>query len=852
MWSLIEEEGLDDQFFIGFFRGIEKKWQKRWEDGKYCEVGGWGMGDVGGKKYYCLEMFPYPSGKLHMGHVRNYTIGDVIAMTKRLEGYRVLHGIGWDAFGLPAENAAIEKGIDSKEWTVENIGQMRDQLRRMGFSYDWGREFATCDENYYGWQQDLFLRLYDAGLVYRKKDWVNWCCGCGTVLANEQVIDGGCWRCGSGVEFRRMLQWFLRIREYAEKLLDYREVKDWPLSVIQMQRNWIGKSEGMEVDFNLEDGRILKVFTTRGDTIYGVTFLGVSVDHEIVEERMGELAGFKELVLEMRGRIQRREVGGRSGIFMDLYARNPYNEELVPIYVADFVLEGYGTGVVMGVPAHDGRDYEFAKANGLEIRTVIQNEQGGESAYTGEGYLVNSDGFSGMRSGEARRKIEEYGEGRNFARGKVNYKLKDWLISRQRGWGNPIPMIHCKECGVVGVRGEDLPVRVGSGMEVECPICGGMGERERDTMDTFVCSSWYFLRFCVGGELEGWEWDRVSMNGWMPVDQYIGGIEHAIMHLLYARFLTKVLNDWKYLEAKEPFLNLLTQGMVVSRSYYSRLRKKYYSHGEAKERMGRGEEFEVKLEKMSKSKKNGVDPDEMIQKYGVDVVRLYILFAAPPEKDLEWDERGLEGAYRFLKRVYRLSEKYQKSGYDFRDLGLEDLDVGGGRGNLVRGIHRMIRKVSSDFIDRYHFNTGIASMMEFMNDLSRHSYEVEEDYRVLRVGLKVLSILLFGVSPHLAEEVNEMVGGERSLYEESWPRYEEDLVEGEERTYVFQVDGKVRVKKSMRRGLTKEELEDEAIAECGRRGYLEGEEVDRVIVARDQLVNIVLRKKRTKGRSRIV
>ncbi len=689
---------------------IEAKWQKRW-----VEQRTFAAPDGGDRpKYYVLEMFPYPSGRIHMGHVRNYTIGDVVARYKRMRGFNVLHPMGWDAFGMPAENAAIDRGVHPARWTRDNIAYMKGQLQRMGFSYDWAREFATCDPSYYRWEQWLFLRMMEHDLVYRKETTVNWCDTCSTVLANEQVEQGRCWRCGHEVGQKELPGWFFRITRYAEELLEWTEkLPGWPPQVLTMQRNWIGKSHGAEVEFPLADREgSIRVFTTRPDTLYGVTFMSLAPEHPLVAElirgsdREAEVAAFVERVRKEDKIRRTAEDYEKEGVFTGAHAVNPLTGEKVPIFVANFVLMEYGTGAVMAVPAHDQRDFEFARRYGLPIRVVIQPE-GQElspdtmtEAYEGEGRMVHSGPFDGMPSREGIRAVIRYLEEKGYGRGTVNYRLRDWGISRQRYWGAPIPVIHCGHCGVVPVPEEDLPVvlpedvdfsggrvvplaEIPSFYETTCPRCGRPARRETDTMDTFVESSWYFARFACA-DYDGGMLDPERVNYWMPVDQYIGGIEHAVLHLLYARFYTKVLRDLGLLKVDEPFTNLLTQGMVCMET------QRCPEHGwllpeevdEGRCRRCGAEVVRGRVEKMSKSKKNVVDPEHLIEKYGADTARLFSLFAAPPEKDLEWSDEGVEGAYRFLRRVWRLVA--ENIGW----LRSTEPFAGGNLGGPARGLRR--------------------------------------------------------------------------------------------------------------------------------------------------------------------
>ncbi len=819
---------------------IEPKWQKRWEESGLFRV----KEDPERPKYYCLEMFPYPSGRIHMGHVRNYSIGDVVARFMRMRGYNVLHPMGWDAFGLPAENAAIKHGVHPAKWTYENIDYMRSQLKKLGFSYDWEREIATCDEEYYRWEQKIFLEMFERGLAYKAKAPVNWCESCHTVLANEQVVGGKCWRCGSEVVTKELEQWFFRITAYADELLeDLKQLEGkWPERVLVMQRNWIGKSRGAEIEFEVVGlDRKIKVFTTRPDTVYGITFMSVAPEHPIVEELIRFSEDYDRVKEEVE-RLRKQPKSARlleefekEGVFTGAYCINPFTGDKVPIYVANFVLYEYGTGAVMAVPAHDQRDFEFARKYGLPIKVVIQPE--GEEldpetmteAYEGEGYLVNSGPFTGMHNEEAKKAIVEYMEREGFGRGTVSYRLRDWLISRQRYWGAPIPVVYCDRCGIVPVPKEQLPVRlpkdapftgVGNPLEkvqefvnTTCPRCGGPARRETDTMDTFVESSWYFLRFC-SPKCDTGPFDRDAVSYWMPVDQYIGGIEHAVLHLLYSRFYTKVLRDLGYLDIDEPFAALLTQGMVL--------------------KDGR---------KMSKSAGNVVDPDQMIEKYGADTVRLFLLFAAPPEKDLEWSDQGIDGCYRFLNRLWRLMVEHAQvlSGAS-GDFSFDSLSSAAKE--AVRETHRLIKKVTED-ISSFKFNTAIAALMEYVNRIQ----ELEGDIRwedaneasAMRDCFSRVALVISPFVPHFADEVWSVLGNDGFTLEQSWPDYNEEWVKRDTITLIIQVNGKVRGKEEVPAGLSREELERIAVNSPRVKRWIEGKNIVKVIVVPNKLVNIVVK-----------
>ncbi len=846
---------------------IEKKWQERWhkEDAFRAESGG------SKKKFYLLEMFPYPSGKIHMGHVRNYSIGDVLARYLKMRGFNVLHPMGWDAFGLPAENAAINHGIHPAKWTEENIAYMRTQLKRMGLSYDWQREFATCKPEYYRWNQYLFLKLYEKGLAYRKKSHVNWCPSCSTVLANEQVEEGRCWRCESLVEKKELMQWFFRITAYAEELLeDTYRLEGWPEKVLVMQRNWIGKSTGAEVDFPVKDSdKRIKIFTTRPDTLYGVTFMSLAPEHPLVRElttpdRREEVERFVKRTTSLA--TKDREAARKEGVFTGSYCINPLTGEAVPVYVANFVLMEYGTGAVMAVPAHDQRDFEFAREYGLPIKVVIHppdrelNPDEMEEAYTEPGIMANSGPFTGLPSEDAKEKIVEMLEQDGIGKKTVNYKLKDWGISRQRYWGCPIPIVYCSECGTVPVPYHKLPVVLpldvnitGRGLsplkehsfvDTTCPRCGRKAERETDTMDTFVDSSWYFLRF-TSPHSENQPFSPDCAHYWMPVDQYIGGIEHAVLHLLYARFFTKAIRDIGLLKIDEPFKNLLTQGMVC-KEIKRCPQCGYLSDDECDD--GRckhcGREYiKGAVEKMSKSKKNTVDPDSIIERYGADTTRLFTLFAAPPERDLEWSEEGVEGGYRFLNRVWRLVTEHLPLVKDVEAYsGGERLD---GSLKEIRHItHRTIKKVTEDIEKRFHFNTAISSIMELVNSLYLWDGSKEDGLsrRVLKESLQTVVVLLSPFAPHIAEELWEKMGNTTPLYKTPWPEYDKEAIEKEEVLVVVQIDGKVRGKLTVPKDAPQKDVEERALKEDSIARWLKGKAIRKIIYVKGKILNIVTAK----------
>ncbi|MFQ5442771.1 MAG: leucine--tRNA ligase [Thermodesulfobacteriota bacterium] len=863
---------------------IEGRWQAEWEShGAFnAEPGG------GREKYYCLEMFPYPSGKIHMGHVRNYSIGDVLARFLRMKGKNVLHPMGWDSFGLPAENAAIERSIHPAKWTHGNIDFMRRQLKRIGLGYDWKRELATCTPEYYKWNQWIFLKFYEKGLAYKKRSTVNWCPRCSTVLANEQVEDGACWRCSSVVQSRELDQWFFRITEYAEELLDYtHKLPGWPERVLVMQRNWIGKSMGAEVNFPVVnspvDGseEIIKIFTTRPDTLYGVTFMSLAPEHPYVEKitlpaRLEAVRSFVEEAVNERKAAGAGGVEGleKKGVFTGAYCVNPLTGQKVPVYVANFVLMEYGTGAVMAVPAHDERDFEFARAYDIPVKVVI-NPPGKEldpekmdGAYVEEGLLVNSGPFDGMRNTEAMDAIIDHLEEEKAGKRAINYKLRDWGISRQRYWGCPIPVIYCEACGTVPVPCEDLPVVLpedveftGKGLSplagasefvnAPCPKCKGAARRETDTMDTFVDSSWYFLRYLSPGEAEK-PFKKEDARYWMPVDQYIGGIEHAVMHLLYARFFTKALRDLGLHAIDEPFKNLLTQGMVCKETVRC-FEDGYLSPEEVTEDArcagcGRAVEF-GSVEKMSKSKKNTIDPDGIIDRYGADTTRLFSLFAAPPERDLEWSVEGVEGSYRFLGRVWRLvveNRSILAGSVSYRSEKDGPLDAFPPLKELHAMTHRTIKKVTDDIEKRFHFNTAISAIMELVNAVYAF---LQKDARrepsgmalkVFRESAETVVALLAPFAPHIAEELWERLGGEVPLYKSRWPSVRAEALVKEEVTLVVQVNGRVRARVSVPADASEAEVKEIVTGDMKVASYMAGRTLKKFIYVPGRIVNMVV------------
>lgn len=800
---------------------IESKWQKRWEEENTFKVDESGKG----KKYYLLEMLPYPSGKIHMGHVRNYTIGDVQARFRMMNGVKVLHPMGWDAFGMPAENAAIKHGVHPAKWTYSNIDYMRGQLKRLGFSYDWSREFATCNPDYYRWEQQVFTELFEKGIAYKKTSQVNWCPSCNTVLANEQVVSGACWRCDCAVEMKSMSQWYLRITDYAEELLRNLDEKlaGWPERVKLMQKEWIGRSEGTYVDFPVEDSKEkIRVFTTRSDTLFGATFMCVACEHPLVQDALLSAANAVEIknFLERSARIDHKarleDRYEKDGVFTGKYCINPLTGSKMPVYAANFVLMDYGTGAVMSVPAHDQRDFEFAKKYNLPIVLVIEpvgeklDVQTMTCAWQGDGILVNSGQFNGMKSNEAIAAITSNlkKEGRGDAA--VTYRLKDWCVSRQRYWGAPIPIVYCDSCGTVAVPKDELPVRLphdvklsGEGgsplakcekfVTTTCPGCGGRAKRETDTMDTFMESSWYMLRYASPHYDQG-PVDAKMIEYWLPIDQYIGGIEHAVGHLIYFRYYTKLLRDLGYINLDEPCKNLMTQGMV-------------YKDGA----------------KMSKSKGNVVDPDDMIAKYGADTMRIFSLFAAPPEKDLEWNDQGVEGSYRFLVRVWRL----------VTDFIAGELKLADANDEMKRFMHKTIKKVTCD-IERFHFNTAIASIMEWVNFLyGRASLGVD------RQSIERLVLMTAPFAPHLAEELWKKLGHEEMTISVNWPAYDDSMISGDTMTIVIQINGKLRDKLEVAFGTPDEKIKELALQNAKVSEQLGGKTPQKVIYIPQKLVNIV-------------
>ncbi|MGA9885367.1 MAG: leucine--tRNA ligase [Candidatus Acidiferrales bacterium] len=822
---------------------IESKWQKVWEEqGVFRAIDG----DSEREKYYVLEMLPYPSGTLHMGHMRNYTIGDAVARYKRMRGYNVLHPMGWDAFGLPAENAAIKNGIHPREWTNTNSREFRRVLQRFGFSYDWQREISTCEPEYYRWNQWFFLRMLEKGIAFRKKSKVNWCPECATVLANEQVIDGFCWRHETTrVEVRELDQWFLRITQYSDELLaGMEQLRDrWPERVLLMQQNWIGKSRGARVKFAVDGANMaLEVFTTRIDTIYGVSALVIAAGHprlsELLEGVRGRAAMDSQAKSMLQGSTKAADIATaeKEGFFTGRFAVNPFSGEKVPIWVANFVLAEYGTGAVMAVPAHDQRDFEVAKKYDLPVKVVVQSLTGErlradrmQEAYTEYGRLVNSGHYAGLTSEQAIEKMTADAAERKIGAGETTYRLKDWGISRQRYWGTPIPVVYCERDGIVAVPDDQLPVRLpenvkltGQGqsplandpqfVNTNCPKCGGAARRETDTMDTFFDSSWYFYRY-TDPHNSGAPFDKAKVAYWFPIDQYVGGITHAILHLLYSRFFCKVMRDLGLVKHDEPIARLFTQGMVQK-------------GGVA----------------MSKSRGNVVGAIEMAEKYGSDTGRLYTLFAAPPEKDLEWNEQGIEGSARFLNRIFRLIDKYGPQLKTASSAGAEDVGSTVKEKLLVRRLHQTLKRVTEDFETRWHFNTSIALIMELVNDLAAQE-PLDRDVApsVLKSVLDGLVLMLSPMAPHIAEELWEMLGHTDGVYRQKWPAYREDLAREEQIEIPVQVNGRVRARITVEMGLSEERLKEQAAKHPHVVPLIAGREVVKTVVVPNKLVNIVIR-----------
>jgi leucyl-tRNA synthetase len=817
------------------FTEIEKKWQKSWEDnGTFNNTE-----DQSKEKYYVLEMFPYPSGKLHMGHVRNYSIGDVIARFKTMNNYNVLHPMGWDSFGLPAENAAIKNGTPPDIWTWSNIAEMRSQLKELGFSYDWSREVATCHPDYYKWMQWIFIQLFNKGLAYKKVNPVNWCPSCQTVLANEQVVEGCCERCGTLVGKKELSQWYFKITDYADRLLDNLETLDgWPSKVKMMQKNWIGRSIGAEVDFEIVGfDKKMKIFTTRPDTLYGVTYMVLAPEHPFVKElisgtdKEAEIKVFNDKLHQMSDIERTSTTLEKEGVFTGRYCVNPLNDKQVPIFIANYVLMDYGTGAIMAVPAHDQRDFDFAVKYGLEIIPVIDTTDPNidimnlNEAFIAEGNMINSGKFNGMNNKIAIDKFIEELEQKKIGKKSINYRLRDWLISRQRYWGTPIPMIYCEKCGWVPEKEENLPVMLPTDVEftgkgesplttsktfskTTCPKCGGIAHRELDTMDTFLDSSWYFLRYTDPKNKEkAWKFEKQKY--WMNVDQYIGGVEHAILHLMYSRFFQMALYDLGFVSNEEPFKNLLTQGMVIKDG-----------------------------KKMSKSIGNVVSPDLIIEKYGADTARLFILFASPPEKELDWSDAGVEGSFRFLNRVHRIV--YELSEIISIAPKTYVLETESDK-NLAFVMNGTVKKVSEDVGERFNFNTAISSIMELVNEMYKYKEGDDINLGLLKICVENLVLLLSPFTPHICEEMWQHLGNNESVYKTSWPVYDEEALIKDTIEIVVQINGKVKEKLYITNNLDRQTFERILMENEKVKAIINGKEVIKIIAVPNKLINIVVK-----------
>ncbi len=815
------------------FKRIEKKWQNYWEENNSFKS----IEDPSKEKYYVLEMFPYPSGKLHMGHVRNYSIGDVVARFKHMQGFNVLHPMGFDSFGLPAENAAIKNGTPPADWTWNNIAEMEEQLKQLGLSYDWEREVQTCNPEYYRWMQWIFIQFFNKGLAYKKENPVNWCPSCQTVLANEQVVDGVCERCKTPVGKKNLSQWYLKITDYADQLLEnLNDLQGWPNKVKLMQENWIGKSIGANIDFKIDGtDKVLKVFTTRADTLFGCTYMVMAPEHPYVKELVkgtkfqDDVEDYVEKVQHM-DEIQRTSTNNeKTGVFIGKYAINPVNQKKVPVFISDYVLMGYGTGAIMAVPAHDQRDFDFAKKFDIEIIPVVESNSSEidvnnlTEAFDAEGKMINSGKFDGMNNRKAIPEMIKWLSEQKIGEKTINYKLRDWLISRQRYWGTPIPMIYCKDCGWLPEKEENLPVVLPTDVEFTgkgesplatsktfskctCPKCGKDAERELDTMDTFLDSSWYFLRYCDPKNTDK-AFDKEKVDYWMSVDQYIGGVEHAILHLMYARFFQMALHDIGLVDCKEPFANLLTQGMVNKDG-----------------------------KKMSKSIGNVVSPEEIINKYGADTARLFILFAAPPEKELDWSDAGVEGSYRFLNRVWRLVSEFVEKNYNSTD-AIEIKSQDDKKLNLT--LNATIKKITEDVSNRFNFNTAISSIMELVNELYKYKEKDDLNMPLLSDAVTKLVILLSPFTPHICEEMWQELGNKDSLVSVRWPGYDEKALVEDTKTIIVQVNGKLKERLSMPAGLSKTELENAVKSNENVIALISDLNIVKTITVPDKLVNFV-------------
>ncbi|MFH1452687.1 MAG: leucine--tRNA ligase [Armatimonadota bacterium] len=814
------------------FKSVEEKWQKKWESEGLFKAADLPEKD---KKYYLLEMFAYPSGDIHMGHFRNYIIGDLLFRYKKMKGYDILHPFGWDAFGLPAEEAAIKRGIHPKDWTLNNIKTSRATLKKMGVSYDWDREVATCLPDYYKWTQWVFLKLFQAGLAYQDTSLVNWCGGCKTVLANEQAEEGICWRCSTPVTKKEMKQWFFKITDYANRLLyDIDELDGWPENVKAMQRNWIGESHGLEIDFNIEaSNEKITVFTTRPDTLFGVTFMAIAPENPLVKmlvEGKAEECAVSDYAQKavMKKDIERSASGEKDGVFTGRYAVNPLNGERVQLWVADYVLHSYGTGIVMGVPAHDFRDFLFAKKYNIPVKVVINPEGEAllpdkmEDAYIESGIMVNSDQFTGLPSDEGIEKISDYIESKKLGRRKVNYKLRDWLISRQRYWGAPIPVIHCPKCGVIPVPAEELPVKLPEGkidfipkgrspledvpefINTKCPKCKSPAKRDADTMDTFVCSSWYYIRY-VDAKNPDEAFKKEYASRWLPVDMYIGGIEHACGHLLYFRFIHKVLYDAGLLPSKEPVEKLFNHGMV----------------------MDAGGQI------MSKSKGNVVSPIDVMNEHGVDVARLTMFFLAPPDKEVLWNPQSIMGLKRFMNRVLNFYGEIKNSYKNVDKIDIDKLTPEGKK--LYIKQNQFVKKITED-IERMSYNTGVSSLMEFLNALEEYKNKDEVCFKSAKELLKLLSVY----APHVAEELWETLGYKGGIFNSPWPVYNDKFLVHDEVLVVVQINGKVKDKIFVPSNIDEESLKKTALSSDKVKAVLNGNDPGKVIVVGRKLVNIVV------------
>lgn len=815
------------------FKRIEKKWQKYWEENNSFKS----TEDPSKEKYYVLEMFPYPSGKLHMGHVRNYSIGDVVARFKHMQGFNVMHPMGFDSFGLPAENAAIKHGALPAEWTWNNIAEMEKQFKQLGLSFDWEREVQTCNPDYYRWMQWIFIQFFNKGLAYKKENPVNWCPSCQTVLANEQVVDGACERCKTPVGKKNLSQWYFKITDYAEQLLEnLDDLPGWPNKVKLMQKNWIGKSIGANIDFKIDEtDKVLKVFTTRADTLFGCTYMVMAPEHPFVKELVegtefeSKVEAYIEKVQHMNEIERTSTANEKTGVFIGKYAVNPVNQKKVPIFISDYVLMGYGTGAIMAVPAHDQRDFDFAKKFGIEIIPVVDGSSPEidvnnlKEAFAAEGNMINSEQFNGMNNRKAIPEMIKWLSEQNIGEETVNYKLRDWLISRQRYWGTPIPMIYCEDCGWVPEKEENLPVLLPTDVEFTgkgesplatsktfakcaCPKCGKEAKRELDTMDTFLDSSWYFLRYCDPNNSEK-AFDKEKADYWMSVDQYIGGVEHAILHLMYARFFQMALHDLGLVTGKEPFANLLTQGMVNKDG-----------------------------KKMSKSIGNVVSPEEIINKYGADTARLFILFAAPPEKELDWSDTGVEGSYRFLNRVWRLVHEFIEKDYH-SDEAIKIKSEDDKKLNLT--INATIKKITEDVSNRFNFNTAISSIMELVNELYKYKEKDDVNIPLLKDAITKLVTILAPFTPHICEEMWQELGHKESLIDVSWPDYDEKALVEDTRTIIVQINGKLKEKLSIPAGLSREDLENAVRADEKVIALISDLNVIKTVAVPDKLVNFV-------------